>query len=324
MVKKLGRGLGDIISNQPKISAKPEMIPFLNNTTAPPILRPISIKLEPKPEINNTVVPEKALSAKADRGVDTLSITDIIPNRFQPRKEFDPQALNELAESIKASGVIQPLLVRAVGSKYELIAGERRWRACQILKLDKIPALIKQADDRTMLEWAIIENTQRKDLNPIEKGRAYKSFADVFKLTHEEVGKRIGLDRSTVTNFIRLLELPKEIQDEVSRGTITMGHARALLGVADKPTQLKLAQRIKKEGMSVRKLEYNISYLNRKQTQTAQPVSQNLYLKELEERLRRKFGTKITISAYKSKGYIGIHFFTNEDFQRILELLESK
>ncbi|MBI4835041.1 MAG: ParB/RepB/Spo0J family partition protein [Planctomycetes bacterium] len=324
MAKKLGRGLGDIISNQPKISAKPEMIPFLNNTSIAPLPRPISIKLEAKPELKDTHSPEKVLPTKVTSGVDTLNIADIIPNRFQPRKEFDPQALNELAESIKASGVIQPLLVRAAGSKYELIAGERRWRACQILKLEKAPAIIKQADDRTMLEWAIIENTQRKDLNPIEKGRAYKDFADVFKLTHEEVGKRIGLDRSTVTNFIRLLELPKEIQDEVSRGTITMGHARALLGVSDKQTQIKLAQRIKKEGMSVRKLEYNISYLNRKQTQSAQPPSQNLYLKELEERLRRKFGTKITITAYKSKGYIGIHFFTNDDFQRILELLESK
>lgn len=326
MAKKLGRGLGDIISNQPKIAAKPEMIPFLNTISIAPPPKPVSIKIEPKPELKDTPIVERPLPAKIDRGVDTLNIADIIPNRFQPRKEFDPQALNELAESIRISGVIQPILVRVAGKGYELIAGERRWRACQILKLDKVPAIIKQADDRTMLEWAIIENTQRKDLNPIEKGRAYKAFADVFKLTHEEVAKRIGLDRSTITNFIRLLELPKEIQDEVSRGTIAMGHARALLGVSDKPTQLKLAQRIKKEGMSVRKLEYNISYLNRKSSQTGQSSAtkpENLYLKELEERLRRKFGTKITISAYKSKGYIGIHFFTNEDFQRILELLQQ-
>jgi ParB family chromosome partitioning protein len=311
--RKLGRGLEDILV-PPKKAAISPVIP-----TPPKEDRPRLKEPTPVPIVQT---PIKQDIASSDKGVNWLHIESIIPNRFQPRKEFDPESLKELTDSVKSSGVIQPILVRQSGNQYELITGERRWRACRALNMTKVPAIIKEANDRTLLEWAIIENTQRKDLSPIERGRAYKQLAEAFHLTHEEVAARMGIERPTVSNFIRLLDLPLEVQEEVSRGTISMGHARNLLSIADKEIQLKLIKRIKKEGMSVRRLEYVIRYLKRK-TKSTTPSSDNLYLKELEDRLRRRFGTKITISAYKSKGYISIAFFSNEDFQRVLELLES-
>lgn len=316
--RKLGRGLEDILLPHKKdipqlIKKFPSPIeperPIIKN----PVLPPVEVK-PLKDEVKQPDTPEK--------GMIWLGTDNIIPNRFQPRKEFDQESLKELTDSIRNSGVIQPILVRQAGNQYELIAGERRWRACRALNMNKVPVIVKEANDRTLLEWAIIENTQRKDLNPIERGRAYRQLAEVFNLTHEEVASRMGIERPTVTNFIRLLDLPLEVQEEVSRGTISMGHARNLLSVGDKETQIKLVKRIKKEGMSVRRLEYVMRYLKRKVKPTA-PASENLYLKELEDRLRRRFGAKVSISAYKSKGYISISFFSNEDFQRILELLEK-
>lgn len=309
--KKLGRGLSDILSKQTKPAAKPIIRPIQES---PALNKEVPIKPAPRES--------KDRLDQTEKGVSWIKTGLIVPNRFQPRKEFEPKSLKELTDSVKSSGVIQPILVRASGKQYELIAGERRWRACKSLKMSKVPAIIKDADDRTLLEWAIIENTQRKDLNAIERARAYKEFAEVFGLTHEEVAKRMGMDRSTVTNFMRLLELPSEVQEEVSRGTISMGHARALLSVQDRAAQIKLAARIKREGMSVRRLEYAIRYLKRKPRKKS-AAQENLYLKELEERLRRKFGTKVSITSYKSKGYITISFFSNDDFQRILELMEK-
>lgn len=320
--RKLGRGLEDILA-KPKKVVVPPVIPASpkEEKEKPKPSEPISIPIEPKVPKQDIISSPRAGEA-GDKGVLWVGIESIVPNRFQPRKEFDPDSLKELTDSIRNSGVIQPILVRQAGNQYELIAGERRWRACRALNITKVPAILKEADDRTLLEWAIIENTQRKDLNPVERGRAYRQLTEVFKLTHEEVAERMGIERSTVTNFIRLLDLPLEVQEEVSRGTISMGHARNLLSIADKEIQLKLVKRIKKEGMSVRRLEYVIRYLKRK-IKLGTPSQENLHLKELEDRLRRRFGTKVSITAYKSRGYISISFFSNEDFQRILELLES-
>jgi len=342
--KKLGRGLEELLGRlkegkktPPVSSPEPEAnLPKPVVTPAHPSLPqapPSQTKREKTIKPPETPsIPLKANTPLVQPDVKEVyiwtEISRIIPNRFQPRKEFDLVGLNELAESIRTAGVIQPVLVRESGDKYELITGERRWRACQQLGLTKIPAIVKEADDKTLLEWAIIENTQRRDLNPVERGRAYKELLSTFNLTHEAVAERVGLDRSTITNFIRLLELPAEVQEEVSRGTITMGHARALLGLTDKDLQVKVARRIKKEGMSVRRLEYVIRYLKRrKQPKSAaggQPESRDqLYLKELEDRLRKRLGTKVSITAYESGGYITISFYSKEDFQRILDLLEK-
>lgn len=302
--KKLGRGLDSLLSGQEQ-----------------PEPKPIPKKEEAK---KVSVKPVAKVRAKVPANIGELvwlNPAEITPNRFQPRQDFDPEGLKELTESIKSAGVIQPLIVRRVDKGYELVAGERRWRACRELTLPRIPVLIKEADDRTVMEWAIIENTQRRDLNPIERARAYQQLAKLFNLTQDDVAERVGLDRSTVANFIRLLELPREIQSEVSRGTISMGHARTLLALGNNDDQIKLVRRIKREGMSVRRLEYIIRYLKRKPARVKEPPADQLYLKELEERMRRRFGTKVSIKSYKSKGYINIEFYSNDDFLRILETL---
>ncbi len=175
----------------------------------------------------------------------TVEVSLIRPNPFQPRAEFDEGEIAALAESLKRQGVLQPVVVRpAEGGFYELVAGERRWRASKKAGLDRIPAVIREVDDRRMLEMALVENIQRRDLNPIEKARAFRQLMQLNSWTQEEVADAVGLGRPTVANFIRLLELPPEIQEAVSRGTITMGHARALLGVAPRSAQLQMLRRI--------------------------------------------------------------------------------
>lgn len=286
-----------------------------------------------KPRIAEQVKPQTTKPIRSAPGKDIpttepgvndlvyLNISEIKPNRFQPRKAFDPDSLNDLINSIKSAGVLQPILVRKAERGYEIVGGERRWRACKALKITRVPAIIREADDREMLEWALIENTQRQDLNPIERARAYKELGDHFELTHEEIADKVGLDRSTISNFVRLLDLPTEVQEDVSRGTVTMGHARCLLGIENRADQMKLLRRVKKEGLSVRRLENIIQWLKKPSRRAKAVPKEDLYLRELENRLRRKFGTKVAITHYKKRGYIKIDFYSQDDFQRIIETL---
>ncbi|HLD35821.1 MAG TPA: ParB/RepB/Spo0J family partition protein [Planctomycetota bacterium] len=190
----------------------------------------------------------------------------IIPNRYQPRKTIEKESLQELIDSIRTHGVLQPIVVRQCpksSDKYEIIMGERRFRSCEALKKATIPAVVKPANERQMMEWALIENTHRKDLNPIERAKAYQLLVDTFNLTHEEVAKRVGVDRSTVTNFIRLLTLPPEIQADIGNQTIRFAHALTILSVPDSTRRLALWQRVKNEDLSVRHLKILVdSYLH--------------------------------------------------------------
>jgi ParB family chromosome partitioning protein len=184
-----------------------------------------------------------------------LDVEQIRANADQPRKEFDEEGLKELSKSILEKGVIQPIIVRKVPDGYEVVAGERRWRACRTLGIKRIPAIVRNVDERGMLEIALVENIQREDLNAIEKARGCRELVERYKITQDEVGDRLGMDRSTVSNLLRLLELPTEIQTDVSRETLSQGHARALLSLSSKDEQLRLAERIKTEGLSVRRVE---------------------------------------------------------------------
>ena len=258
-----------------------------------------------------------------------LRADQLIPNRFQPRKTFDKASLTDLMESIKSAGVLQPILVRKSGNYYEIVAGERRWRACVELKITSVPVIVKDVDDQKMLEWALIENTQRKDLNPIERARAYKELMNFFNLTQEEIAGRVGLDRATVANFIRLLDLPSEVQDELAKETISTTHARGLLAINDPTLQIKLCQRIKREGMSVRRLEYIIRWLKRRKPGTQDGVTQvspstDPHIRDIEERLMSKFNTKVSVYTQDNKqGRILISFYSLDDFQRILDKLDQ-
>lgn len=262
------------------------------------------------------------LSTLDDREKKALGITEIeldriVPNEYQPRKAFDDEKLKELAASIREQGVIQPVIVHRAGSGYELIAGERRWRASRLAGLKTIPALIKEATKRDLLEMALIENIQREDLNALEAAEAYKRLQDEFKLTQEDLAKRVGKERSTVTNFLRILHLPKEIKLELAAGTLSMGHAKALLSLERSRDQMQAATLIVKKGLSVREAESLAARL--KNPPKEKKTRQSQELKSLEERLKKSLGTKVSISSKSKGGRIIIEYYSAEELDRILE-----
>ena len=251
-----------------------------------------------------------------------LRIEDITPSPYQPRERFPEDKLSELIASIKEKGVIQPILVRTVeGGKYELIAGERRLRAVKALDMPDIPALIKDVDDVDALEMSLIENLQREDLNPMEEAHAYKRLCDEFNFTQEKIGQTIGKDRSTIANAIRLLLLPKEIQDCVASNTITMGHARTILSVEGERPQKRFCEQIIRKGLSVRQAEQLARKLTSKQPKRA--TAKDSHILSIEEELQHLFGTKVKIAHGKKRGKIEIQYFSGEDLERILQILRK-
>jgi ParB family chromosome partitioning protein len=250
-------------------------------------------------------------------GVSEIELDNIVPNEYQPRKVFDDAKLRELASSIKEQGVIQPVIVHRAGSGYQLIAGERRWRASRLAGLKTIPALIKEATKRELLEMALIENIQREDLNPLEAAEAYKRLQDEFKLTQEDLAKRVGKERSTVTNFLRLLHLPKEVKQDLANGALTMGHAKALLSLELSRDQVQAAALIVKKGLSVREAESLAARL--KNPPQEKKARQSHELKAVEERLKKSLGTKVSITSKAKGGRIVIEYYSPEELDRILE-----
>lgn len=266
------------------------------------------------------------IGIEADAGQDVimkLNPEDIHPNDLQPRHFFSEEEMHGLIESIKKHGILQPVIVKPLSHGYMLIAGERRWRAARHLGLKEMPAIVRHSDGANTLEIALIENIQREDLNPIEKAKGFKELTSKFGLTQEQVAKAMGKDRSSVANYLRLLDLPQEIQDHVSRGTLSMGHARAILAIPDQETQLVLCERIAKEGLSVREVE-EIASMEKRETRPKKLVSAKAstpHIEDLEDRFRRFFGTKVTIKEKKGRGRIMITFHSNEEFSRIANAL---
>jgi len=252
-----------------------------------------------------------------------LNPEDIQPNDLQPRDFFNEEEMQGLVASIKKHGILQPVIVRPLPHGYMLIAGERRWRAAKQLGLKEIPAIVRHTDGANILEIALIENIQREDLNPIEKAKGFEELITKFGLTQEQVAKTMGKDRSSVTNYLRLLDLPQEIQDNVSRGTLSMGHARAILAVQDKEIQIRLCERIVKEGLSVREIEEIVSIEKKlaKPNKSASARTSTPHIEDIEDRFRRFFGTKVTIKERNGRGRITIAFHTNDEFSRIANTL---
>jgi ParB family transcriptional regulator, chromosome partitioning protein len=251
-------------------------------------------------------------------GVREILIDRVEPNPFQPRTRFDDASLRELADSILATGVLQPILVRKAGEDaFQLVAGERRLRAAQLAGVEQIPALVKDVDDREMLELALVENVQREDLNPIDEAKGYHSLANRLTMTHEQISQRVGKHRSVVTNALRLLALPPEIQDMVSRGTLSAGHARALLSLDSQGEQLATARYIHSKGFSVRRTE---ALVNRKlRRKHSRPRPRSADLTDLETRLQQRFATKVTIRAGRKGGKVEFEYYSREDLERLLE-----
>jgi ParB family chromosome partitioning protein len=256
-----------------------------------------------------------------------IEIDLIRPGEQQPRNSFDEAKLQELAQSIRATGIIQPLLVRRRGGLFELVAGERRWRAAQMAGLTRVPAIVREIPDENLLELALIENIQRQELNAIEEANAYRRLIESLGLTQDEVAKRVGRDRTFITNYLRILRLPNEIQSLLEQEKLTFGHARALLGITDPQMQRRLAQRIHKHNWSVRETEHRIRNLNSQRPAAsvtpAQQVDPNI--RAAEAKLRRRFGTQVRILSGKpgGAGRIEIEFYGAEDLNRIYDLLQE-
>ncbi|MEP6718061.1 MAG: ParB/RepB/Spo0J family partition protein [bacterium] len=266
-------------------------------------------------------------TATATEDANTIAIDLIDRSPLQPRGVFDEAKLDQLAQSITANGVVQPLIVRPKEGRFELIAGERRWRAAQRAGLTRVPAMVRQVSDDKVLELALIENIQREDLNPIEEARAYKKLIDTVGLTQESVAERVGRDRSYVTNFLRLLRLPDDLQDLVQKGRLSTGHARTLLGLTDVAAQRRLARKIIEGDLSVRATEQAVRQLTEpksgraKQAKTSVAVDPNV--RAAETRLRRHFGTQVRIvqAAGSAAGTIELEYYNQADLDRIYALL---
>jgi ParB family chromosome partitioning protein len=256
-----------------------------------------------------------------------IPISQVIPNKFQPRRVFDENALIELVSSIEQHGVLQPVVVRKSNNSYELVAGERRYRASQRAGLMEIPAIVKDYTDGEMTEIALIENIQRQDLNAIEEGLAYRRLMDEFKLTQEEVARRIGRSRSVIANMVRLLNLHPTVQEYVSRGTLSMGQARPLLALETLEEQLEAAEIIIEAGLSARDAEELVRKITEKAKQPKSVINKQeekgFFVIEAEDRLKMILGTQVKIKPGKLKSKIEIEFYSNEDLDRIIEVLSG-
>jgi len=252
-------------------------------------------------------------------------IEEIVPNRSQPRKQFDELKLQELAKSIKEKGVLEPLIVRRIDQGYELIVGERRWRAAQKAGLKEVPVLVKEAEGQEALELSLIENLQREDLNPIEESEAYKRLTEEFNLSQEELAAKVGKDRTTITNALRLLKLPSEVKNQLLKNRITSGHARAILSLENQEKQKELCARIVEKGLSVREVEALAKRWSEKPKKATAPLKKRgeagSQLNALQDSLRRCLGTKVQIKPKGKRGKIEIEYYSVEDLERITEVI---
>jgi len=261
------------------------------------------------------------IPTEEDNGFIIASIDQVRPNTFQPRKDFDENAIDELASSIQEKGIIQPLVVRKSGNYYEIIVGERRWRAAQKAGLTKVPLILKDVSDSEVLELALVENLQREDLNAIEEAIAYDQLIGDFGLTHEEISRRIGKERSTITNQIRLLKLPSQVKEALKNGDITAGHARAILSLDSQTKAIEILEMIKRNKLSVRQTEKIIQNMTRKNEEGKKPIDIDLYLKHLTEELKKSLGTQIKIVDKNGSGRIEIEYYSKDELERLIDIL---
>lgn len=274
------------------------------------------------------LLPQKEIAMEdKDAKITSIAVDRIEPGKHQPRRDFDDVKMAELAQSIKAHGIIQPIVVKPAGNeRYEIIAGERRWRACRQAGLQEIPAIIKSLDARTTAEIALVENLQREDLNPLEEAEAYQTLLEDYGLTQEDVAGRVGKSRPVIANALRLLQLPEEIKGMLRENKLSSGHARALLGLKDKKMQVELAKKIVAENLSVRETENIIKKLiggpTAPKRQRADAV--NIETHQMEERLQQVLSTRVKLKAGKNSGKIEIYYFGPEDLERIITVLTGE
>jgi len=270
----------------------------------------------------SALIPEKEKGKSKE--ILALNINAVLPNEYQPRKLFNDTALNDLVASIKEKGIIQPVIVRKTSeTAYQLIAGERRWRAARIAGLSSIPAIVKDAAPEDALELALIENIQREDLNPLETAEAFQRLLNDFKLTHDDISKKVGKDRATVTNYLRILKLPLEVKKLIADGSLSIGHAKALLQVEQQRVQIEIAGKVMKHGLSVRETE---ALCKKGSTLNVSPKikkTKDPQIASLEEKMMHSLGTKVRLihKSNKKGGRIEIEYYSLEELDRLLEIL---
>ena len=275
-------------------------------------------------EINTKEISVEKPAENVDNGISYININDIKPNESQPRKTFDDEKIGELADSIQEHGLIQPIVLRKSGKGYEIVAGERRWRACRKAGLKEIPCIVKELTDEENMLLAIIENMQREDLNPVEEAEGLNQMIVTYGLTQAEVSKSVGKSRPYITNALRLLKLPEDIREMLSEGQLTTGHARAIAGISSKEKQLKIAEKVVKEGMSVRELEKLIKEDGAPAKKPAKRrAEKNADVKRVEEDLKTVLGTKVNLAQSGKKGKIEIEYYSREELERLIELLKT-
>lgn len=338
MAKKggLGKGMEALIGSRPKEDTKKVVDEAASNTDDKATeQKKTAAKKEPSKKTQaspkkkkNTSTKKSAPEREAEQPQEadqTLPIHKIEPNRDQPRKVFDEEALQELAESVKTFGILQPLIVQKQDDYYRIIAGERRWRAAKMAGLKKVPVIIKDLSEKELLEISLIENLQREDLNPIEEAEGYQKLLDDFHMTQEELAKRVSKSRSAITNTVRLLKLEDSVRHLVSNGALTSGHARTLLSLEDKNLQKEAAERIIRDGLSVRDTERLVKSLAAPKRVRALPdtPADDFIYRDIEEKMRQILGTKVQIKNRKKSGRIEIEYFSPEELNRILEMLQT-
>jgi ParB family chromosome partitioning protein len=298
----LGRGLGALLGDSP--------------IAKPPGAAPASTEVAPA-----------APAADLRERVQRVRLDRIQPCPFQPRKDFSPETLRELADSIREQGIVQPLIVRERNNSLELIAGERRWRAAQLLGLAEVPVILREADDRAVLELALIENLQRENLNPIEEAQGYAQLIEQFQLKQEEVATKVGKSRAVIANALRLLRLAPAIQGWLRDGRLSVGHAKVILGLASEKQQKQAAERVLRDDLNVRQTEALVSHLQARETSTAvkavptPPRTRDAQVADLENQLRERLGTKVSLRYAQGKGALEITFFSDAELERILRIL---
>jgi len=317
MVKQvLGRGLGALLGENQQAKGVPL----------------------PAEAVQHSQSKDKVLPATADTKPDVATgeqvrivpIDKIKPSPYQPRKDFSQESINELAESIKQQGILQPLIVRQRGEFYEIIAGERRYRAAQIAGLKQAPIVIKNVDDREALEMSLVENLQRENLNPIEEAEGYANLINTFNLTQEEAAAKVGKNRATVANALRLLKLPDEIKSLLRSGNISTGHAKVILSLEDVKLQKLACEKVIKDGLNVRQTEELVNYLKNRsmvvdtKSRSKKIQTRDTHIVDLEKQLMQKLGTKVTLHYRDGKGAVEIKFFSNDELERILNIVGVK
>lgn len=275
-------------------------------------------------EIDTKEISIEKTEHSQEKGISFININDIKPNENQPRKVFDEEKLEELAVSIKAHGLIQPVILRKAEKGFEIVAGERRWRACRKAGIKEIPCIVKELTDEQNMLMAIIENMQREDLNPIEEAEGLNQMITSFGMTQEQVSKSVGKSRPYITNSLRILKLPKQIQDMVSQGVLTTGHAKAIAGISESEKQIKVAEYVVKEELSVRETEKLIKEENDAKKKTPyKKKEKNANVRRLEEDLKQIMGTKVNLNQSGKKGKIEIEYYSSEELERLIEMLKT-